>query len=109
MKEIAKIQDLEQKTAEWKARNGSAAELRQIRLDLVGIEATERLEAVDQENLQWQRQVDSYLREYHKINSNPQWSAEQKQLMVISLRRQQGFSEEQQLRLPAFEQMAAQD
>lgn len=108
MQETAKIQNLEQQTAEWKARNGSAAELREIRLNLVGIEATGRLEALDQDNDQWQRRINTYLQEYNKINSNPQWSVEQKQLMVISLRRQQGFNEQEQLRLPAFEQMAAQ-
>lgn len=104
----AQYQNLEQQTTEWKARNGSAAELRQIRLNLVGVAATERLEALDQENRQWQRRVDAYLQEYNRINNNTQWSMEQKQLMVLSLRRQQGFSETEQLRLPAFEQMAAQ-
>ena len=108
MQETAKIQNLEQQTAEWKARNGSAAELREIRLNLVGIEATGRLEALDQDNDQWQRRINAYLQEYNKINSNPQWSVEQKQLMVLSLRRQQGFNEQEQLRLPAFEQMAEQ-
>lgn len=104
----AQYQNLEQQTAEWKTRNGSAEELRQIRLNLVGAAATERLEALDQENRQWQRRVDAYLQEYNRINNNTQWSVEQKQLMVLSLRRQQGFSETEQLRLPAFEQMAAQ-
>lgn len=108
MQAAGQYQNLEQQTAEWKARNGSAAELRQIRLNLVGIEATGRLEALDQDNDQWQQRVDAYLQEYNKINNNPQWSVEQKQLMVISLRRQQGFNEAEQLRLPAFEQMAAQ-
>lgn len=108
MQEMAKIQNLEQQTAAWKANNGSAAELRQIRLNLVGAAATDRLEALDQDNQQWQQRVDGYLKEYNTINNNPQWSVEQKQLMVLSLRRQQGFSEQEQLRLTAFEQMAAQ-
>ena len=108
MQDIAKIQNLEQQTAEWKARNGSAAELRQIRINLVGVAATERLEALDQDNRQWQQRVDGYLQEYNKINNNQQWSVEQKQLMILGLRRQQGFNEQEQLRLTAFEQMAAQ-
>lgn len=108
MQSTVQYQSLEQQTAAWKARKGSAAELRQLRLNLVGSEATGRLEVLDQDNAQWQRRVDAYLLEQRKIISNPQWSAEQKQLMVVSLRRQQGFSESEQLRLPAFEQMAAQ-
>lgn len=99
-------QNLDQLTSQWKARGGSAAELRQIRTNLVGPEATNRLEALDQEDNQWQTRVDAYLKSYRPIINNPQWSVEQKQLMITSLRRQQGFSDTEQLRLPAFEQMA---
>lgn len=101
-------QNLDQLTTQWKARGGSAAELRQIRLNLVGPEATGRLEILDQEDKQWQTRIDAYLKGYNQITNNPQWSTEQKQLMVTSLRRQQGFTDTEQLRLPAFEQMAAQ-
>lgn len=108
MQSSMQYQNLDQLTTQWKARGGSAAELRQIRLNLVGPEATGRLETLDQENHQWQSRVDGYLKEYNQIINNAQWSTEQKQLMVVSLRRQQGFNEAEQLRLPAFEQMAAQ-
>lgn len=108
IRDATQYQHLEQLSAEWRARGGSAAELRQIRLNLVGAEATERLEALDRENLEWQRRINLYLTEHQKILNNPSWSAEQKQLMILSLRRQQGFTEQEQLRLPAFEQMAAQ-
>lgn len=108
MQSSMQYQNLDQLTTQWKARGGSAAELRQIRINLVGPEATGRLETLDKEDSQWQSRIDAYLKEYNRVINNPQWSIEQKQLMVLSLRRQQGFNESEQLRLPAFEQMAAQ-
>lgn len=108
MQTSMQYQTLAQLTTQWKARAGSAAELHQIRTNLVGPEATQRLEALDQENNQWQTRIDTYLKDYRPIINNPQWSTEQKQLMITSLRRQQGFSDTEQLRLPAFEQMAVQ-
>ncbi|MEC7120719.1 MAG: lipase secretion chaperone [Pseudomonadota bacterium] len=104
----AQYQNLQDLTEQWKSRKGSAEELRQIRLNLVGEAATQRLEQLDQSRATWQTRVDHYLQEHAKIMRNPQWSVEQKQVMVLSLRRQQGFTEQEQLRLPAFEQMAAQ-
>jgi lipase chaperone LimK len=47
------IEQLNQLTDEWKQRGGSAEELREIRTNLVGAEATQRLEALDQEDARY--------------------------------------------------------
>ena len=47
LKQLSQLEDLRKLTAEIKARGGSAEEIRQMRMNLVGPEATHRLESFD--------------------------------------------------------------
>ena len=52
LKQLSQLEDLRKLTAEIKARGGSAEELRQMRTNLVGPEATQRLETLDADRSQ---------------------------------------------------------
>ncbi|MFW2125360.1 lipase secretion chaperone, partial [Acinetobacter ursingii] len=53
--------ELQQLTQEIKDKGGSPQELRSMRESLLGPEAADRLEKVDQEEAVWQSQVNNYL------------------------------------------------
>ena len=57
-------------TQEWQESDGNPANLQQMRENLVGREAAERLAKLDQERAQWQQRVDSWLMERQAILSN---------------------------------------
>ena len=61
LEQLNTLQDLRSLTAAIKARGGSAAEIRQMRLNLVGPEATQRLEQLDGQRSQWKSRVEDYL------------------------------------------------
>lgn len=103
MKTALQGEQLQTLTEEWKKRGGSAAELRQIRQNLVGVEATERLEALDQQRAGWQQRVNQYLDQREQILNNKALSEAQQQQQIAALKQQEFDSAEQQ-RLPAFEQ-----
>ncbi len=49
LEQLSKLEDLRKLTSDIKARGGSAEEIRQMRQNLVGAEATVRLEKLDQD------------------------------------------------------------
>jgi lipase chaperone LimK len=103
MQSTLQSHQLQSLTEDWKKRGGSALELRQIRQELVGVEATERLEQLDQQRAGWQQRVNQYLAQRESILGNKNLSAAQQQQQITTLR-QQGFDSAEQKRLPAFEQ-----
>ncbi|MFW2095149.1 lipase secretion chaperone [Acinetobacter sp. ULE_I057] len=102
LKQLNQLEDLRKLTAEIKARGGSAEELRQMRTNLVGPEATQRLETLDVQRSDWKGKVNQYLAARDNIlKSNLSDSA--KQRAVEQLRAQQFANQQEQLRLQTFE------
>ena len=102
LKQLNQLEDLRKLTAEIKARGGSADELRQMRTNLVGPEATQRLETLDVQRNDWKGKVTQYLAERDNImKSNMSDSA--KQSAVNQLKLQQFSNQQEQIRLQTFE------
>ena len=102
LKDLSKLDDLHSLTAQIKARNGSAQELRDMRVNLVGEAATQRLEQLDQQRSDWKQRVQSYLDERKTImDSNMSTSA--KDQAIQQLKQQQFQSPQEQQRLQTFE------
>jgi lipase chaperone LimK len=62
--------ELRQQTETLRANGGSEQDLRRLRQQTVGIEATQRLEALDASRAQWQQRLMAYKTERDKIDSN---------------------------------------
>lgn len=102
LKQLNQLEDLRKLTSEIKARGGSADEIRQMRMNLVGPEATQRLETLDGQRSDWKNRVNGYLSERDNImKSNMSDSA--KQSAVQQLRQQHFNKPEEQLRIETFE------
>ena len=102
LEQINKLEDLRKLSADIKARGGSAEEIRNMRLNLVGPEATQRLERLDTQRLDWKNNVNGYLAERDSIMKSGM-SDSAKQQAVQQLRNQHFQSKEDQLRLNTFE------
>ena len=102
LKQLSQLEDLRKLTADIKARGGSAAEIREMRMNLVGPEATQRLENLDTERNQFKTNITRYLAERDTIiQSNMSDSAKQS---AIDQLRQKNFSHAQdRLRVETFE------
>lgn len=102
LEQMNKLEDLRTLTADLKARNASAQEIRQMRLNLVGAEATGRLEALDTQRSQWQQQVNSYLAQRDSILQSGM-SESAKTAAINDLKQQQFSSTQDRMRLSTFE------
>lgn len=102
IQQLSVLEDLRQLTAELKARGGTANELRQMRLNLVGPDATSRLEHLDVERQDWKTRVNQYLTDRDSI-LNSGLSDSGKQQAIAQLQTQQFTIEQEQLRLQTFE------
>ena len=102
LEQINKLEDLRKLSADIKARGGSAEEIRNMRLNLVGPEATQRLETLDTQRLDWKNNVNGYLAERDNIMKSGM-SDSTKQQAVQQLRSQHFQSKEDQLRVNTFE------
>lgn len=104
LKQLSQLEDLRKLTAEIKARGGSAEELHQMRMNLVGPEATQRLETLDADRSQWKGRVGSYLTQRDSIvKSNMSDSA--KQSAIQQLRSKNFSNQQEQLRIETFEKI----
>ncbi|MGG2397975.1 lipase secretion chaperone [Pseudomonas sp. SH1-B] len=99
-------QELRQSTARLQAEGASAAQIRQMRQQLVGAEATARLETLDSQRQSWQKRLDAYLAAKAQIENNPGLSSGDKRSAIEALATE-GFDERERLRLDAAEQLAA--
>lgn len=97
--------ELRQQTAALQAQGAAPDQIRQLRLQLVGAEATARLEALDQRRQQWQQRLDAYRQEKARIEANSGLSEEDRQAAIASLAEER-FDERERLRLDAVEQLA---
>lgn len=102
LKQLSQLEDLRKLTAEIKARGGSSDEIRQMRMNLVGPEATQRLETLDVQRSDWKSRVDGYLANRQTIQ-NSTMSESAKQSAIQELRNQQFKNPQEQLRLETFE------
>lgn len=104
LEQLNKLEVLRKLTADIKARGGSTEEIHQMRLNLVGPEATQRLENLDSKRTSWKSSVTSYLNERDSImQSGLNDSAKQK--AVQELRAQHFKKPEERLRVETFEQV----
>jgi lipase chaperone LimK len=102
LQQLNQLEDLRKLTADIKARGGNAQELHQMRTNLVGPEATLRLETLDVQRNDWKSKVNQYLSDRDNIlNSNMSDSA--KQSAIQQLKSQQFSNQQEQLRLQTFE------
>ena len=99
-------EELQQHTARLQAEGASAAQIRQMRQQLVGAEATTRLEALDSQRQSWQRRLDDYITVKAKIQVNEGLSSGDKRAAIEALAAER-FDERERLRLDAAEQLAA--
>jgi lipase chaperone LimK len=102
LKTLSQLEDLRTLTGELKARGGSANELKQLRLNLVGAEATVRLEQLDQERQTWKNDVQQYLTARDQVLQSG-LSDQVKQQNISQLKQQYFPQKQQQLRLETFE------
>ena len=98
--------DLRQQTARLRADGANPAQIRQLRQQMVGAEATLRLEALDQKRQTWNKRLSAYLTSKAAIEATPGLSDSDKDNAVRQLAEEQ-FDERERLRLEAAEQLAA--
>lgn len=96
--------ELQQLTQEVREKGGSAQELRNMRESLLGPEAADRLEKVDQEEAGWQTQVNGYLAARDQILKSDATDAS-KQQAIDQLRNQSFGTKEDLLRAQSYEMM----
>ena len=97
--------ELRQQTAALQASGAGSEQIRQLRLQLVGAEATERLESLDRQRQQWQQRLNDYREEKARLEANKGLSAEDRQKAFERLAAER-FDERERLRLEAAEQLA---
>ncbi len=99
---LNKYQELTTFTDDWKTRGGKPEELRAIREQIVGPEATERLEALDQERAVWDGRMNDYLAQREAILKNQSLSEQDRQKQVNDIK-QKNFNEQERIRVDALE------
>ena len=104
MKQIIQYNQLQDLTAEIQARNGTDVELYQMRKNLVGAAAADRLGQADVQEKQWQNKIDRYLATREQISSSQQ-NTSQNQNAINELRNNSFNSNEERLRAQTFEEM----
>lgn len=91
-------QDLRHQTQELLAAGADHGEIRQLRMQMLGPEATERLEALDQRRALWQQRVASFNQERDAILDQSGLADVDRQAAVNALLEEQ-FTETERLRL----------
>lgn len=100
-----KISDIYLLTESMKQEGASSEEIQSVRQQAHGIEAAERLQALDESRHQWQSRVDSYLLRKSVIESDDTLTSEEKSLAINDIK-EESFSSQERMRLKAFELMA---
>lgn len=94
-------QDLSALTADWKAHGGTAQALHDARVQLVGADATARLEALDQQRAQWAQRVQAFEQQKAAVMADASLSASQRDEAIARLR-DSAFTPQERLRLDAL-------
>lgn len=104
LKQLSTLEDLRLLTASIRKNGGSAQQLRDMRLNLVGFEATTRLEQLDAKRANWQRKTNEYLTARQNIlNSSMSGAAQQN--AIATLRKQSFQDPQEQLRIQSLEML----
>lgn len=98
--------ELRQQTAQLQAAGAKPEQIRQLRQQLVGAQATQRLEVLDQQRQTWKKRIAQYRIDKAAIDNNPGLSAGDKRAAIARLATE-NFDERERLRLEAAEQLAA--
>ena len=96
-----KLTKVEEQVAQIRAKGATDQDIYQLRAKAFSPEAAARLAEVDREEAQWQARIKAYLAQRNQIKQTTQ--SEAQQLAAIFALRQQQFSEQEQIRLPAYE------
>ena len=99
---LNKYQELTTFTEDWKTRGGKPEELRAIREQVVGVEAADRLEALDQERAVWDGRMNDYLQQRENIMNNQALSEQDRKKQVNDIK-QKNFNEQERIRVDALE------
>jgi len=97
---------LREQTTKLQAEGASPAQVRQLRQQLVGAAATERLEALDRKRQAWTQRLKRYRAAKAEIDANPGLSASDRAAAAAQLA-EEHFDQRERLRLDAAEQLAA--
>ncbi|BAN49041.1 lipase secretion chaperone [Metapseudomonas resinovorans] len=97
--------DLRAQVGALQAAGGSPEQVRQLRQQMVGAEATARLETLDRQRLQWQQRLQAYLNEKTRIEANDGLSDSDKAAAIGRLQ-EEGFNPQERLRLQAAADLA---
>lgn len=89
-----KVRDLNAVTQEWRDRGGTPQELREARVQLVGLDAADRLEALDQRRAQWAQRVEAYRARRAALQADASLSAQQREQALGQLRSESFSSQE---------------
>ncbi|PAU85867.1 lipase chaperone [Pseudomonas sp. WN033] len=92
---------LRQQTQQLLEQGAEPEQLRQLRLNLVGPQATERLEALDRQRSEWDQRLSGFNRERQAIISQPGLADSDKQAAIETLLHEQ-FSEHERLRVSSL-------
>jgi lipase chaperone LimK len=98
--------ELREQTAQLHAAGGSPAQVQQLRQQLVGEQAANRLATLDQQRSNWQQRLNSYRQASAAIQSNPGLSAADQSSQVKRLSEAQ-FSPQERLRLDTSAELAS--
>ena len=86
MEVVETVQTLEVLTTAWQQRAGSPQELRDMRENLVGRAATDRLESLDRQTQAWDSRVATYMQQRAKILGDNTLADSMRQQQVEALR-----------------------
>ena len=100
------VQNLQALTEQWRQAKGNAAQLRQIRENLVGAAAADRLDALDQQRAAFASRLQSYLQQRSSILANSNLSPDDRQSAVNNLL-SNSFSAAERPRVQALQQDAS--
>ncbi|MEL0167157.1 MAG: lipase secretion chaperone [Pseudomonadaceae bacterium] len=95
-------QDLRQQTRALRDQGASEVQVRELRLSLVGPEATARLEALDQQRSAWQQRLSAFNREREAILNQP-GLADSDRASALQALLEERFDSSEQLRISALE------
>ena len=90
--------ELREQTLALREAGADEAAVRELRMGLLGPEATERLEALDQRRADWQRRVNAFNLEREAILAEPGLAEDDRQAAVTALMQEQ-FTETERRRL----------
>lgn len=97
--------ELREQTAQLQAAGGSPAQLQQLRQQLVGEQAADRLATLDQQRSSWQQRLSQYQQASAAIEHHPGLSAADKSSAIKRLSEAQ-FNPQERLRLAASAELA---